>query len=174
MFIPGGNVLRRIPSLSNRRYNGDIITKIQSITAKDTLATILKVGERKDLKKSFEVNEQTKILVVAAGEGLLDDALNMADYGWLLNSRKDTVWAMNKFNNTFHLGGGIKNRIEAACLTLEKGTYTLHFQSDVGHSFGAWNVKAPADSLLWGIQVARMNDEQFKYMKQQLRAFSYH
>ena len=168
LFIPGGNVLRRIPSLSNRKYSTEILTKIKSITRKDTLASILKVGERKDLKKSFEINEQTKLLVVAAGEGLLDDALKMADYGWLLNSKEDTLWAMNKFYNTFHLGGGIKNRIEAACLTLEKGTYTLHFQSDVGHSYRAWNVKAPEDSLLWGIQVAKISDDQFKYLTEQI------
>ncbi len=168
LFIPGGNVLRRIPSLMNRKYSSELLNGIKSQIGKNTLASILKVGERKDIEKQFEVAEQSKVLILAAGEGLSDTDILMWDWGWLQDSAGDTIWSMKTIRNTFYLGGGIKNRIEAACLTLEPGTYTLRYQSDVGHSYGAWNVGAPADSLLWGIQVVQIDDNQFRELSDRI------
>jgi serine phosphatase RsbU (regulator of sigma subunit)/ligand-binding sensor domain-containing protein len=168
LFIPGGNVLRRIPSLANRRYNSELLSAIRSFARKDTLATILKVGERQDLKRKFEVREPSKVLIVAGGEGLFQDTNNMSDFGWLQDAAGDTVWAFDDIHRTFYMGGGIKNRMEAACLTLNPGTYTLSYQSDVGHSYGNWNVTPPDDPDLWGIQVIGISDDQFKNLSEQI------
>jgi len=161
LFIPGSNVLRRIPSLLNRKYKSEFLSKMRAMATQKVLASIIKVGENKDLYKEFEINNQTKALILVGGEGILDANDNMWDYGWLQNSRGDIIWSMENIHNTFHLGGGIKNRMEAACLVLEPGKYTLHFQTDVGHSYGNWNVNAPDDSLMYGIQVLQINDDQF-------------
>jgi serine phosphatase RsbU (regulator of sigma subunit)/ligand-binding sensor domain-containing protein len=168
LFIPGSDVLRRIPSLMNRKFSDEILTKMRSLSGKNALASIQKVGERKDIEEQFEVNEPTKVLILSGGEGLIADNTNMYDYGWLQNSAGDTIWSMESIFNTFHLGGGIKNRMEAACLELDPGTYALNYQSDVGHSYADWNVKAPEDSLLWGIQVIQINYDQYNDLSDQI------
>jgi hypothetical protein len=38
-------------------------------------------------------------------------------------------------------------------LTLEPGTYELHYRTDGSHSFNDWNDTPPDDRIHWGITI---------------------
>ena len=168
ILYPGQNIIKPIPSISNRQFKHELQSDIINLAnSSHPIASILKVGEQKLLEKEFEVSDSTKILIVGVGEGqsFLEQ---MFDYGWLEDSNKKIVWSMNKFSDSFHFEGGMKIRIMAHTLRLKKGKYKLKFQTDVGNSYGSFNVQAPKDSTMYGIQVIKINDKQFNYLTDRL------
>jgi len=169
ILYPGQNIIKQIPSISNREFKTELQSDIINLAnSSQPIASILKVGEQKLLEKEFEVSDSTNILIVGVGEGqtFLE---KMFDYGWLEDSNKKIVWSMNKYSNSFHFEGGMKIRIIAHTLQLKKGKYKLKFQTDVGNSYGSFNVQAPKDSTLYGIQVIKISDKQFNYLTDRLQ-----
>ncbi|MCK5456343.1 MAG: hypothetical protein KAI45_04395, partial [Melioribacteraceae bacterium] len=59
-------------------------------------------------------------------------------------------------------GGGSKNVVQKANVTLPKGSYSVVYKSDDSHSFDEWNVKAPNDPQHWGIVVSLVNENDRK------------
>jgi serine phosphatase RsbU (regulator of sigma subunit)/ligand-binding sensor domain-containing protein len=161
ILYPNQNIIKKIPSITNRELKPELQTDIINLTnSSQPIASILKVGEQKLLESEFEISDSSKVLIVGVGEGQ-SDLERMFDFGWLEDADKNIIWGMHKYSNSFHFQGGMKNRIMTQTLRLKKGKYKLKFQSDVGHSYGNFNVLAPKDSALWGIQVIRINDNQF-------------
>ncbi len=147
-----------IPTFDARAYDLRLLAIIDSLNTKSNpIAKLTEVGNYQDLKKEFNLEKQTKVIIVSVGEGL--KANGMVDYGWLLNSKSDTVWSQNNYYNSFYLGGDFKNRISVGILTLNKGNYALRYKSDDSHSYGKWNATPPIDSTLWGIQVFELSDD---------------
>ena len=161
ILYPSQNIIKQIPSISNREFKPDLQSNIINLAnSSQPIASILKVGEQKLLEKEFEISDSSKVLIVGVGEGQ-SELDRMFDFGWLEDADGNIIWGMHKYSNSFHFQGGMKNRIITQTLQLKKGKYKLKFQSDVGHSYGSFNVLAPKDSALWGIQVIRINDNQF-------------
>ncbi|UCH66794.1 MAG: SpoIIE family protein phosphatase [Ignavibacterium sp.] len=161
IFLPGKGIVRSILTITNRRYENNLYSIMnRKIDSAGPVASILQVGEESDLTEEFSVTEPTKFLIVSGGEGI--SQAEMYDYGWLEDNRGNVLWAMDEYENTFHLGGGAKNRMAATTIELPKGNYKLRFISDVGHSYGNWNVAAPVDSTLWGIQLLQLNDDEYQ------------
>ncbi len=161
ILYPNQNIIKKIPSITNRELKHELHTDIVNlINSSLPIASILKVGEQKLLENEFEIFDSTKVLIVGVGEGQ-PDLEKMYDFGWLEDANKNIKWSMQKFNDSFHFQGGMKNRIMTQTLRLKKGKYKLKFQSDVGHSYGNFNVLAPMDSALWGIQLIGLSDDQF-------------
>ena len=162
ILYPNQNIVKKIPSLSNRelkpKLQSDIIKLVNSV---QPIASILKAGEKELLENEFEVSDSIKILIIGVGEGQTN-LENMYDFGWLEDADKNIIWGMQKFWTSFHFQGGFKNRIMVQTLQLKKGIYKLKYQSDEGHSYGNFNVLAPKDSALWGIQIIRISDKQFR------------
>jgi len=162
ILYPDQNIVKKIPSVTNRELKPELQTDIINlINSSQPIASILKVGEQKLLEKEFEISDGSKVLIVGVGEGQ-SDLVKMFDFGWLEDKDKNIIWSMSKFGDSFHFQGGMKNRIMTQTLQLKKGKYKLKFQSDVGHSYGNFNVLTPKDSALWGIQVIRISDKQFR------------
>jgi serine phosphatase RsbU (regulator of sigma subunit)/ligand-binding sensor domain-containing protein len=162
IFYPSQNFIKKLPSAYNRKYSTDLQSEvIKHANNSKPLAAILQVGEQKSLEKEFELQEKTKVLVIGIGEGRPNLA-GMFDYGWLENLDGKNIWSMQNFSSSFHFQGGLKNRIILKTLLLEKGKYKIKYSSDVGHSYGNYNVQAPQDSSLWGIQVLNLSDKQFE------------
>jgi hypothetical protein len=156
---PKTGIISRVPGIEARNYHQEIHTLIDSLHQREkSLAAILKVPDFADEKKEFSISNQTDVLIVAVGEGLLE--WELVDYGWLENARGDTVWDMNPMRRTFHLSGAIKNRIQAGVVTLAPGDYVLRYKSDDSHAYGKWNEPQTADSAWWGIQVLPINQKQ--------------
>ncbi len=153
-----------IPTLENRSYDLRLINLINTLNLKkSSLARLTEVGDYQDLRKEFNIDKQTDVMIVSVGEGLL--ANGMVDYGWLQNNKSDTVWNQNNYFKSFYLGGNTKNRINVGIVKLDKGTYTLRYKSDDSHSYGKWNTTPPGDSAWWGIQVFDLADLDVNYYK---------
>jgi serine phosphatase RsbU (regulator of sigma subunit)/ligand-binding sensor domain-containing protein len=168
ILYPNQNIIKKIPSVTNRELKPELQTDIINlINSSQPIASILKVGEQKLLEKEFEISDSSKVLIVGVGEGQ-SELERMFDFGWLEDADGNIIWGMLKYSNSFHFQGGMKNRIMTQTLQLKKGKYKLKFQSDVGHSYGNFNVLAPKDSALWGIQLIGLSDNQFSFFSKKI------
>jgi serine phosphatase RsbU (regulator of sigma subunit)/ligand-binding sensor domain-containing protein len=151
-----------VPTLDFRTYDLKLYNFIDSINNTDNaLAKITKVGDYQDLKKEFSLQKPTDVMIVSVGEGLLGNG--MVDFGWLQDTKSDTIWAQNDYLKSFYLSGTFKNRIDVGIIKLKKGSYVLRYRSDDSHSYGKWNSAPPIDSTLWGIQVFDLSGSDASY-----------
>ena len=130
------------------------------------LASILKAKEEENLTRVFNLNEKSKLLLVSLGEG--QD--NMFDYGWLENDKGKIIWKFD-FDKSRHAGGGRKNRMEIWTGSLEAGQYKLRYVSDIGHSYDNWNVSAPLNQHMWGIQAFKITDSEENVVQKNIQKF---
>jgi len=117
-----------------------------------TVAQLNHMSDDEDARATFRLTEQTRLRVLALGEGRDDQ---MFDYGWIEDSGGHTVWQM-KYGETDPAGGSDKNRSFDGVITLPAGNYVLRYRSDGSHSYGDWNADPPDDPESWGISVFRM------------------
>ena len=160
---------KQLPSVTNKPISTQLISTLRDIAKNEMqIASLLKVGEGVSLKKEFILEKQTKVLILNVGEGRLTSfSANMFDYGWLEDSKGKIIWAADQVQNSFNAGGGYKNRIAFTCINLPKGAYSINFISDIGHSFGDFNVPSHKDSNWYGIQAIKIDDEQYSYLDDQ-------
>jgi signal transduction histidine kinase/ligand-binding sensor domain-containing protein len=153
-----------VPNIMNKQMSGDLHNQIHAVAAsREPLASILKVGEASNLEKKFTLDSDQKILLICVGEGTMTQGLDGTwDKGNLLASDGQVVWGMNDLSRTFYNGGGFKNRIALKCVELKKGDYKISYSTDVGHSYGKFNVAAPQDSAWYGIQLLKISDDEYK------------
>ncbi|MFA6597471.1 MAG: two-component regulator propeller domain-containing protein [Ignavibacteriaceae bacterium] len=157
-----------IPTFATRTYDLRLLDFIDILNTKSIpIVKIIGVEDYQDLKKEFKLEKQTEVMIVSAGEGQNN---LMFDYGWLLDSKADTVWGQTNYQNSFYLGGATKNRITIRIVKLNKGNYTLRYRSDDSHSYGRWNAPAPIDSTLWGVQVFDLSNSDVNYCKSLITA----
>jgi signal transduction histidine kinase/ligand-binding sensor domain-containing protein len=166
-YNPSQNQYTLLPTIMNKSMSEDLNHRIHKISeSSDPIASILKVGEASNLEKAFTLNHDQKVLIIGVGEGEMNLGIGLSDAGSLLDKDGKTIWSMNDFFKTFNDGGGFKNRIALGCLNLKKGNYKITYATDVGHSYGNWNVVPPPDSLWYGIQVLSLNDSDYKIINQ--------
>lgn len=159
-------------------YPEDFFVDIKKYTRQSALAQLLQVGNNTNLTKPFELQENQTVLVVAMGE--YEGRGKWADKGWLENENGQKVWEMS-LDKSFQDGANYKKRIQAALLTLPKGKYQLHFQSDEDFSFNNFyypkeirpynasnKIELPEHDSLWGIQVMSLEDTALEKTKQLL------
>jgi ligand-binding sensor domain-containing protein len=164
-FNPLTGEFTPIPRIMNKKINSNLKMFISEIVeSREPLSSILKVGEAANKEVAFSLDKKQKVLLICLGEGRAITH-SLYDYGSLFSGEKN-IWAFDSLYKTFYSGGGFKNRISVKCLELEKGNYKLHYQSDVGHSFGHYNTVATPDSNWWGIQAFKISDDEFKKIKE--------
>lgn len=130
------------------KFNRSVVGKYVDQRDKNVIAQIIRVGESEHREQKFRIDKTTKIRVYAIGEGVNRE---MADYGWITDNRTGTiVWEMT-YSMTFHAGGARKNRMVNTTIILDKGEYTLHFETDDSHAYRDWNQDPPEDPEYWGI-----------------------
>ena len=118
--------------------------------SREPLVSFTRVPDNARLSQRFEVAEPIHVVLYATGE--MTDRHSIYDYAELLKdeaNRKRSIWKMT-WDATVEAGGGRKNRLEVAFLTLEPGVYTLRYESDGSHSFEAWNDGRPDYPERWG------------------------
>ncbi|MFN8333898.1 MAG: hypothetical protein U0U09_02150 [Cyclobacteriaceae bacterium] len=114
------------------------------------LAEIVQVRDDEDRFKTFKLSQDTRVRILAIGEGSDGD---MDDYGWIENTDTGrTVWEMT-YRSTTHAGGASKNRMFNDIIILPKGEYRLHYQTDSSHSYRDWNASPPNDQEQYGISI---------------------
>jgi len=162
-------IFRRIDGEINDDYNKHFISKfVMNVSApssvmnevpwdqkvndfaKNSLVSIIRVGDNENIKRSFEVTSDVKLNILEIGEHSGGD---LNDFAWIINSNTyEKVWpnAETKYRKA---GGGNKNKTVFQTVTLPKGNYTLFYISDDSHSYDKWNVLPPYDPQFWGITI---------------------
>jgi len=168
MYKPSTNKFTLLPTVMNKKMSDSLRREVVKIPeSRLPVSSILKVGEALNLEKKFHLDKDQKVLILGIGEGRMTlGDYNLFDYGNLLNSDGELIWTMNDLSKTFNNGGGFKNRISVKCLDLKKGDYKITFTTDVGHSYGSFNVLPPIDSIWYGLQVLNINDAEYKSIKE--------
>lgn len=122
------------------------------------IAQLIRVENDETRSAQFTLKEQTQLRVYALGEGGSAHR-QMADYGWIINTRtRQKVWTMD-MDRTEHAGGAEKNRMLDEVITLPKGDYTVFYQTDDSHAYNDWNSSSPFDPEHWGITISGEGDE---------------
>ncbi len=141
--------------VDEKQYNPESIKKVP-YKKKEPFVQLTRVGDDKNLQKSFTLEQPAWIKIWAIGEGSDDE---MADYGWITNSQNgETVWKM-EYEKTEHAGGSSKNREFLGTVHFDKGNYLLHFRTDDSHSYGDWNARPPDSPKNWGISLYLLSKE---------------
>jgi signal transduction histidine kinase/ligand-binding sensor domain-containing protein len=155
------NTFMQVESKQTRKYPKALVSEMEKLIATNQkIGAIENVIDNQDLSLPIEIKEKGTYWVMAVGE---IDGVSRADYGWIENEAKDTVWQMGNFNNTFHAGGASKNRIEIKSTSLQAGKYNLRYHTDDSHAFGKWNEPPPTQTSLYGIALLKLqNDNQFQ------------
>ncbi len=157
IYNPQTGKFRRIPSKETRKYPEKLIGETEKLLkTSQKVAAFEQVTDFQSLSKTVEIKTPGKYLVVVAGEA---DPVGRADFGWIENAKKDTVWQMGNFSQTFYAGGAAKNRIQIEELELKPGSYQLHYDSDDSHAFGKWNEQPPDVTSLYGIALISISDQ---------------
>ncbi|MBU2491576.1 MAG: SpoIIE family protein phosphatase [Bacteroidetes bacterium] len=153
-----------IPRIMNKKMDAQLKESLSQIKkSRKPISSILEVGESKNLKEPFTVNKKTNLLLMCIGEGRA--VSGTFDRGGISVNEGNKLWEMTDIYETFHEGGGFKNRIGLKVLSIDKGDYNLYYSSDVGHSYGGFNVLAPDDSTSWGIQAFELSDDEYSNLK---------
>ncbi|MCJ7802558.1 MAG: SpoIIE family protein phosphatase [Candidatus Marinimicrobia bacterium] len=162
-YNPAKNEFALLPTIMTKKMSQILKQQINKIPeSREPNSSILKVGEASNLEKKFSLNQDQKVLILCLGEGrMVQGNDGLFDKGSLLTEDGKLIWSMNDLSRTFNDGGGFKNRIAIKCMKLKKGDYKITFASDVGHSYGNWNVAAPPDSIWWGIQVLSLTETEY-------------
>ncbi len=164
-FNRSDNSIMTINTKQRRSYSDELTEGMRRYVKKSKpFAHILEVGEDQQITKKFHIDRRKKMIAIAGGEGTVQPRL--FDFGWITNSNGDTVWSIQDYTKTFHLGGSLKNRLRFDIIEFIPGEYFLNYQSDVGHSYGNWNEEAPPDSNWWGIQVIEFDEDKEGYLSE--------
>ncbi|MGD8781413.1 MAG: hypothetical protein PVH88_20915 [Ignavibacteria bacterium] len=119
------------------------------------IAAIVRVRDDRYISKKFELDEDTRVRIIAIGEG---DRGEMYDYGWIKDlDRNRIVWEMT-YRKTDHAGGAKKNRIIKDTIILPKGEYKLYYETDGSHSYRDWNSSPPREAERYGITLLYENE----------------
>jgi serine phosphatase RsbU (regulator of sigma subunit)/ligand-binding sensor domain-containing protein len=152
ILYPLQKQVKDIATINNRKFDDDTISDLKN-----------------ELTDEFVLSESKKVIIICGGEGVLTTSLSY-DFGWLENESGETIWSMEDAYTSFHLGGGMKNRLKIGAINLTPGKYKLNYRSDIGHSYGNWNVEAPEDSSFWGIRIIELDDKQFNTLSGQINS----
>ena len=167
-YIPVKNEFTLLPTIMNKKMSENLKRMIYEIAqSREPISSILKVGEASNSEKRFSLSSDQKVIIICVGEGVMSQGNDgVWDKGSLLAEDGKLLWSMNDLSRTFNDGGGFKNRIAVKCFELKKGDYKIAFSSDVGNSYGFWNVLAPPDSIWYGIQVLNINESEFNSLNE--------
>jgi len=134
-------------------YSPAVYEYLLSLTAnRNTISSILHVGDNADISKTFTINKKTNVIVIIMNEAAYD-------YGWLENANGDII-AGQKNNNVVCAGGHINNQIQIVIDSLNRGKYRLRFVSDGAWSYNSWRDAPPDYPDYWGIQVIELAEDQ--------------
>jgi len=136
-----------MPTVSYSEVSYD--QKVNEFSA-NALISIVRAGDNLDIKKSFTIDSDIKLNIMATGE---QSEGEFYDFAWIVNSNTlEKVWPNNETRYK-KAGGGSKNKSTFQTIALPKGNYTLYYTSDDSHSYDKWNVLPPYDPQFWGITI---------------------
>ncbi|MBN1269584.1 MAG: hypothetical protein JXB04_08355 [Kiritimatiellae bacterium] len=125
------------------------VTSFDELDDPSLLVQIVGVGDDEYEKERFTLESDGEVRIYALGEA---ENRRMYDYAWIEDDRGRVVWEMT-VRNTEHAGGARKNRVFNNTVALDRGEYTVYYESDGSHSAEGWNEQPPRDRWNWGVTV---------------------
>ena len=151
------NTIQRVANKHSKQYPDQLVAELEKLISSDQkIGVIEKVIDSQDLSEPIEIKTAGTYWVMSVAEM---DPLQIADFGWIENAAKDTVWKMDSYDRANYAGGAYKNRIVIGSVSLQPGSYTLRFKTDDSHAFGKWNEEAPTQTSLYGIALIQPQSE---------------
>ncbi len=158
---------------SDRSYTKEIYDYVLGQNRNNHIVeSILKVGNNADITKTFTIEKKMQVLIVMEGEAGYD-------YGWLEDSKGNILFNYD-YKKSLHAGGAFNNRIQCELITLNEGTYSIHFTSNYFYSYEDqfqrnssfdYEIRTglpPEHPELWGIQILNVS-ENYKNLEELLR-----
>lgn len=131
--------------------------------SEDYFIDLTGIGDDELVHRGFELTKDSRVRVVALGEGHGDP---MSDYGWIVDLKTGrTTWKMS-YRHSRHAGGAQKNRISEESIYLPAGLYMVYYRTDDSHASGDWNASPPRRADRWGISLQLLDGN-----KADVRAF---
>ncbi|GMQ83099.1 MAG: hypothetical protein BMS9Abin05_2577 [Rhodothermia bacterium] len=128
----------------------DIGAETGPIELGELLVRLERVGNDADLFDSFKLDSDQEVYIVAQGEITTGGRW---DYGWIeSNNSGERIWELTLRNST-SAGGADRNRRFDGWISLEKGSYTARFTSDLSHAYADFGDEAPDNAEEWGIRI---------------------
>lgn len=142
-----------VTMLALRPGDKDAVKLLSSVAEeRNIIVSLTRVGNDESRKAAFSLKVPSQVRVYALGERNLSHH-QMADYGWIMNTRtREKVWTLD-VDRTENAGGDEKNRIVDEVISLPAGDYTVYYQTDDSHAYSEWNASPPFDPEHWGITV---------------------
>jgi len=125
------------------------VTSFDELDDPSVLVRIIGVGDDEYEQERFTMASDGTVRIYALGEA---KNRRMYDYAWIEDDRGRVVWEMTS-RNTEHAGGSRKNRVFNDTVALDRGEYTVYYESDGSHSADGWNEQPPRDRWSWGVTV---------------------
>ena len=137
------------------QYTPSLYHKIDSLTKKaNSIAEIIDVKNNSDLQKGFTLQRKMDLLVVSVGESNLKENF---DYGSISNTTS-SVWKQQP-KLSMNAGGGERNRMQVALISLPAGKYSLAYQSDDTNAYNSWKTgDAPNKVHFYGIKLIEISE----------------
>jgi hypothetical protein len=126
----------------------DKVGPMESGARRGVIAELVQIGDNEEERVSFKLQRESKVRVIALGEGTSGE---MNDGAWIEDRNTGrTVWEQT-YRATDHAGGAEKNRVFDGTIVLPAGEYYLRYDSDGSHSYEDWNADPPNDPEAWGV-----------------------
>ncbi len=120
------------------------------VDTENIILSLTMLGDDESVVEGFTLTRPTEVRVLALGEATNGQ---LYDYGMILDATtRKPVWQM-KLHDMHHAGGSDKNRMVDEVISLDAGSYLVHYVTDGSHSYEDWNAAAPSYPALWGITV---------------------
>jgi hypothetical protein len=130
---------------------------------------ITRIKNSETRSESFALKSDSHVRIYALGERSYTRR-QMADYGWIINSKtREKIWSMDAAT-TEHAGGASKNRVVDEIIPLPKGSYTVYYQSDDSHAYDHWNDSPPFDPEHWGITIYLSDEKDLSKVEKNIPA----
>lgn len=138
----------------------DAVRAGQDKIAADAIVCLRKLGDHEYIEQGFELKRAMKIHIYALGEGRKD---GVYDYGWIMNADTgERVWRFT-YDDSYHAGGGDKNRLVDSVFEAPAGNYVAVYGTDDSHSYDSWNTSPPFDPTFWGMTIRAENPSEASY-----------
>lgn len=138
----------------DNNFNPEWVGNYQEKRGKNIIAEIIRIGNRENVSRQFEIKEEQYVRIYILGEG---DEDRMYDYGRLEDQNGKVIWQM-EYWNCEHAGGAAKNLVSNRVIKLKPGIYTVRYRTDGSHSYNNWNDDPPRDEARWGITVYKIEE----------------
>jgi signal transduction histidine kinase/ligand-binding sensor domain-containing protein len=138
-------------------YDRSVYALLDQLDAEGrSLAALLKIRPFENRHQTFELREETPVLI--AHQAVLRRADWLVDQGTIRKEGGELVYHAMP-TNTVYGGGWLRNRVEIAIDTLAPGRYELIYKSgEGGYGYEQWNGAPPDHPERWGIQVYSLQD----------------